>query len=201
MFFLFDLLGTWAFAAYGAHKAQKQGFDLFGITTIACLSALGGGTIRDLFLNVSPLYLSEPAYLAAIALGILFTLSPKNWLYQLKSPMLYIDAIGLVTFAYLGAEKAHQFGFSWLGFVFFAGITAVGGSILSDISMRRTPELFYQDFYAVPALLLGFLYFFLHPHINTPFGTVLLLSFIFFLRVLAIHYNIQLWKPKQKIIH
>lgn len=193
--FLLDLLGTWAFAAYGAHKAKQERFDLFGITTIAFISGLGGGTVRDLFLNASPAYLSEPLYIVAVILGVMFALLPNRIFQTAGKQMLLIDAIGLVTFAYLGAEKSVLAGYGLLGCIIFATMTAVGGSVLSDISMKKIPELFYQDFYATPALLLGGAYFFLQPQLSLWYVPLLLLFTIFLVRLLAIRYKVQLWKP------
>lgn len=190
-----DLLGTWAFAVYGAHKAKQQKFDLFGITTIAFVSGLGGGTVRDLFLNASPAYLSEPTYVIAVVLGIMFALLPIRYFTKASRFMLWIDAIGLVAFAYLGAHIALTEGYGLLGSMIFAAMTAAGGSVLRDIGMNQIPELFYQDFYATPALLLGAAHFFLRPILPLWYVPTLLMLFVFAIRLLAIRYNIQLWKP------
>ncbi len=190
-----DLLGTWAFAAYGAHRAKQLRFDLFGITTIAFISGLGGGTVRDLFLNTSPAYLTKPIYALVVLLGVAFALLPVTYFNKAKRAMLVVDAIGLVAFAYLGAEIARQSGYGLLGSMIFATMTACGGSVLRDISMNRTPELFYQDFYATPALLLGAIHFFLRPLLFHWYPPVLLLLSIFLIRLLAIRFNVQLWKP------
>ncbi len=197
MIYFLDLLGTWAFAAYGAHKAQRCRFDIFGISTIAFISGLGGGTIRDIFLNSSPAYLSKISYVVVVILGIVFALVFGKAFNRLSRFMLTIDAVGLVAFAYIGAEHAGIAGFGLLGSVFFATVTAVGGSLLRDISMQKIPEVFYQDFYATPAILLGCAYFLLKPFMQFWLTPAILLSVVFIIRMLAIHYKIQLWKPNE----
>ncbi len=191
-----NLLGIWSFAAYGAYKARGSRFDIFGIFTIAFLCGLGGGVIRDALLHETPIFLSSPSYVIAVFLGSVAGLVPQNIFQSFNRSMLAVDALGLGAFAYTGAERADHAGLGFIGIVFFATITAVGGSILRDVCMQKIPEIFYQDFYATPAIILGTLYFLLRPWISfwpIPFSLVF---FAFVVRMLAIHYKIQLWKPR-----
>ncbi|MBP9855706.1 MAG: trimeric intracellular cation channel family protein [Candidatus Pacebacteria bacterium] len=200
MIYTLDLLGILAFAFYGAYLAQRQGFDLFGIGVTALVSSLGGGTIRDLLLNDLPVYFINYLYILAVIGGVVLSILTYKKFTQLQNAILYIDAIGLVTFAFIGAEKASNVGLGLLGILFFATVSAVGGGILRDVMLGRVPEIFYQDFYATPALILGAGYYFLSSYLTTLFAVCVLLILVYLIRILAIYYKIQLWKPQKALL-
>lgn len=200
MIYTLDLLGILAFAFYGAYLAQRQGFDLFGIGVTALVSSLGGGTIRDLLLNDLPVYFINYFYILAVGVGIILSILTYKKFTQLQNTVLYVDAIGLVTFAFIGAEKANNIGLGLLGILFFATVSAAGGGILRDVMMGRVPEIFYQDFYATPALILGLGYYFLSGYLATLPGVIGLLTVVYLIRILAIYYKIQLWKPQKALL-
>jgi uncharacterized membrane protein YeiH len=196
LYFL-DLLGSFAFAVYGTYFSARRGFDIFGILVCATISALGGGTIRELLLNRLPGYFSDYNYFLVVILGIVFTLvfykQFKNERFNFY--MLSVDAIGLVTFAYIGASQAAYANLGLLGILMFSVLTAVGGGVIRDVIMGETPHIFYQDFYATPALLFGAGFYLAHDKINNPFVLYGLLIVVFVVRIIAIKKKSQLWKP------
>ena len=154
-----DLLGTFAFAVFGAYKALEKRYNLYGVLTCAALTALGGGTIRETLLHHLPRYFSDHTYLyitiaGAITAAVLYRRSRR-----LHRFMLVIDAIGLATFALIGAQKAGLAGLGLVGAVFFASLTAAGGGILTDILTHNRPKVFTDDLYILPAALAGALYY------------------------------------------
>lgn len=194
---ILDLIGSFAFAFYGATAALKQKYDIFGIFVCAFLTAVGGGTIRDMILNKTPFYLQDCSYLfviiAAVAIAIaLYKLFPRiEWLIQI------LDAVGLVVFAYIGVKKAESAHLGIAGIIFFAPLTAAGGGLLRDIAMNRTPAVLYTDFYAEPAILFAILYLFTEHWMDSPLLLTLLMFIIFVLRMLAVKYNFIFWIPNK----
>jgi len=196
--YILDLLGTLAFSIYGSYFALKKDFDIFGIFVCAFLTAVGGGTIRDLFLNVDPAYFSDHWYLIVISMGMAITIYLYHHFHRIKKFVRILDSIGLVTFAFIGASKAHLMGYETGALLFFAGITAVGGGVLRDLVLNEIPEIMYRDFYATIALLLGFIFALFPEEFSENFiwANILLIS-LFIVRIVIIIFNIHLWKPKK----
>ena len=195
MLYILDLIGTFAFAAYGAHLAQRKSFDIFGITVCAFLSAFGGGTLRDMILNRMPMYFVDSVYVLVTVIGVAFAVATYAYFAKMKRFLLALDAVGLVTFAYLGAYAADRAGLGIIGITLLATLTAVGGGILRDIAVKEVPLVFYYDLYATPAILLGFLYAIFRPWSVNIAGAYGLLVVIFCFRLLAIKYDWHLWRP------
>jgi uncharacterized membrane protein YeiH len=195
LLYAFDLIGTFAFAAYGAYLAARHEFDLFGIFTYACVSAFAGGTIRCLLLNQLPIYFTDSWYFLMIFLGIGFAILLFKHFSKIQKLMLSIDALGLVTFAFLGATAALQTNLGLIGVLIFSVLSAVGGGVCCDLLVRDIPRIFYRDFYATTALIVGIVCFFLKDHLTQPFVVDFILFSCFCLRLLAIKYRFTLWKP------
>lgn len=195
--YILDLLGVASFSFFGSYVALKNRFDLFGIFVCALLSGLGGGTLREVILGEVPIYLTDYNYLYAVAIGMIIAIFLFKNFHKIQNYFLYIDAIGLSTFAFIGAERANAFDLSGIAIVFFAVITAVGGGILRDIAVRETPYIFSKDFYATPAIILGFIYAIFRNDINNVIPSSGLIIGIFLLRIFAIRFKLKLWSRKQ----
>jgi uncharacterized membrane protein YeiH len=196
--YFLDLLGTFVFACYGSYYALKKDFDIFGILVCAFLTAVGGGTIRELILNHIPFYFFDMAYAEAILAGIAFTIIIFKHFHKINRFMLVLDAIGLVVFALIGASKAHEMSFGLFPIVFFATVTSVGGGLLRDMMLNDVPEIMYKDFYATVAILLGLSFWLGEKHVDSMVYLNLLIAVFFVLRVLVIYYGFGLWKPKDQ---
>ncbi len=195
MLYGLDLLGVFAFGLSGSYFGLVKKLDLFGIFICALLTGLGGGTLREMMLGHIPIYLTDPHYIIAAACGMgAALLLYKQWT-KAFSYFLIIDALGLATFAFIGAERADTLGLSAIAIVFFAVITAVGGGIMRDIALREIPYIFQNDFYATPALLLGILYVFLQDRVSPVTLTYGLILFIFLVRIVAIRFRLKVWAP------
>lgn len=192
---LFDYIGTFAFAVFGAYLALRKGYDIFGILSVAVVSALGGGTLRETLFNNLPVYFYEYGYWLAVFSGIVFAVVFYKKFSRIHRMMLAVDALGLVTFAYIGASRAAEEGLGFFAIITCAVLTAVGGGILRDVVMRETPIIFYQDFYASVAFLVGLRYFFLEESMNNPYVVYALLAAAFTVRLLSIRFGVTLWKP------
>ncbi len=193
--YILDLLGTTSFALVGAYAAIRHKYDIIGIIICGFLTAVGGSTIRSLLLVEQPVYFSDSSYLAVVVVGIALAIVFFRYLPKLQSVVLIIDAIGLATFAYIGAQVAVQHGLSTIMVVIMAAITAVGGGLLRDIAMREKPQIFYKDFYATPALLLGLVYV-LFPELQTaPVFIYGIIGMTIIVRLSAIRYAVEVWRP------
>jgi len=196
--YILDLLGTFTFAAYGAYIGQQKRFDIFGIFTCAFLTALGGGTIRELILGNTLFYFCDYNYVYAIILGTVFSIVIFGKFEKISRYMLVVDAIGLTTFALIGATRAAEAELGAFAVIFLATVTAVGGGLLRDVSIREVPQIFYRDFYASPAIFLGVVYSIFQQYMDRPLCVYALITCTFILRLLAIYFKIDLWGPRRK---
>lgn len=194
--YILDLIGTFAFAIYGSYFALRKNFDIFGISVAAFLTAVGGGTIREIIFNKTPFYFFDQNYLIAISLGIAFSLLFFKKFHLVNRVILFLDSIGLVAFAFIGASKANDLGLGIFGTAFFATLTAVGGGALRDLVSNKVPEIMHREAYASVAVLLGLSYgIFSNKVENIVFANGMLIFFLT-LRLFTAFKKINLWKPR-----
>jgi len=193
--YILDLIGTLTFAFYGAYIGIKKQFDIFGIFATAFLTAVGGGTLREILLNHIPGYFSNMHYIIAICIGIIFAIISYPLFSKINKYALIVDAIGLATFALIGAESALASNLGGFAIILFATVSAVGGGLLRDIAIAETPQIFYRDFYASPAIVLGILFVVFRNHIGISSVVYAILLASFILRLVAIYFRINLWGP------
>ena len=150
-----DLGGTFAFALNGALSAIRVArLDVVGVLTLGMVTALGGGIIRDVFIDaLPPATFSDWRYLVVAAAGSLIAFVFGWRLTRLSRPILVLDAAGLSLFAVTGASKALDFGVGAGQAVILGAITAVGGGTLRDVLTGRVPVVLRSELYAIPALL------------------------------------------------
>jgi uncharacterized membrane protein YeiH len=152
---ILNYFGIAVFAASGSIVGIRKGFDLFGIASLGVLTGVGGGVMRDVFLNVVPPTSIEhwpniTVCLAAVALTVPLA---KTFL-RMSRPVLVADAVGMGFFATAGAAIAVDHGASWFAAALLGMITAIGGGILRDVLAREVPLLMGpDDLYAVPAMI------------------------------------------------
>jgi len=196
--YILDLIGTFAFAIYGSYFALKEDFDIFGISVCAFLMAVGGGTLREVILGNIPFYFFDMNYIIIICLAIIFTIFIYKKFHRIKTFALILDSVGLVTFAFIGASKANQLGLGLLAIVCLAALSAVGGGIMKDLIINKIPEIMYRDFYTSVAVLLGFTYGIFQNYMNSLIWVNLLIISCLALRLIAVFFKINLWKPNIK---
>jgi uncharacterized membrane protein YeiH len=152
-----DLAGVAVFAISGALAAMQARLDLFGVLVLAAITAIGGGTLRDLLLGRHPIFwMRDTRYIKVIALTAMLTaLVASGWGQGLQSgnaALVMADTLGLALFALCGAEIAEEAGKPRLVVVLLGTITAAGGGVLRDLMTGQIPLLLRRDIYASAAI-------------------------------------------------
>ena len=195
-----DYLGTLAFAISGIRLAAGKGLDWFGAYVVGFVTAVGGGTIRDILLDIKPFWLVQPSYLIITALGLIFTIIFRRQVVRLNHSLFVFDAIGLGLFVVVGVAKSYAAGFPWWVAVIMGTVTGSFGGLLRDVLINETPLIFRTDFYASACVLGSIIYVLIGRYSSLPIEWVQFISAIsvFIFRVLAVVLHIQLptFNPK-----
>ena len=198
LLYALDLIGTAAFAASGAWAGVRRQMDLFGVLVLGVVTAIGGGTLRDLLLGDHPTFgLRDETYLylsLAVALIIFFWHRKLAFLHH---PLLYFDAVGLGTFVVIGTSKALAFNLGFLGSMLMGVMTATAGGVIRDVLSNQVPLILQKEVYASACLAGGLLLVLWNQTaLPQPLGALLAALAVISLRLLAIHYNWALPKAR-----
>lgn len=180
-------------AITGVLEAGRKPMDLFGVVLVALTSALGGGTIRDLLLDLHVFWVADQTYLvAAIAAGVATFVLVR--LARLPANLFLVpDALGLALFTIIGTQVALTQGVPWFVATFLGAVTGVFGGVLRDILCNEVPLVFAGELYAT-ASWAGAMVFIalLHQGIAGPVASLLAMAAIFLTRIAAIHWHLTL---------
>jgi uncharacterized membrane protein YeiH len=150
---VFDLIGVAVFAVSGALAAGRKRLDWVGVLVIAALTAIGGGTIRDVLLDRHPIFwIVEPTYLLVICVGTMATLAYVRLRPPPGNALLFADALGLALFSISGAQIAEGQGLSPIIVVLMGTITGVAGGVMRDVLCTEIPLILRRDIYATAAV-------------------------------------------------
>lgn len=186
-----DLIGTFAFGLSGGILAIRKGMDLFGVFVLAIVTAIGGGTTREVMLGNRELFIIyNPDYIVVILASAICAFIFYEKLLRVNSVILIFDAFGLGTFVCIGVSRALAVGVPLFGAVIVGLITSVVGGMLRDIIAKEMPMILVRDFYAMACLIGAITYAFLY-WIGLPETWVMLVSaaVVIILRLLAIRYH------------
>ena len=153
---LIDYAGTFAFAISGIRLASAKRFDWFGAYVVGLVTAIGGGTLRDLLLDVTPFWMLQPSYLIVTGLALIFVILLGKLVIRLHNTFFIFDAIGLGLFVVVGIEKSLTAGFPFWVAILMGMITGSAGGIIRDIFINEEPLIFRKDIYALACLFGGF---------------------------------------------
>ena len=200
--FIMEVIGTVAFAVSGALVAVRCGLDLFGVLLVGCITAVGGGIMRDVFLGKTPPSAFSNIYFLVIAVVtalVIFVISYFNakkfdsFNKRIESINNIFDAIGLAAFSVTGTEMACVAGFadSTIFCVAMGLLTGVGGGMIRDILVDKTPYVLKKHVYAVASILGSILYYFIRIYAGRTLGLLVAMPVVFLVRMLATKYH---WK-------
>jgi uncharacterized membrane protein YeiH len=175
-------------AMTAALAAGRRNMDWFGVCLLACVTALGGGTIRDIFLDHYPLYwVANPYVLLLICGAALVTIALARVVDRLRWPFLLLDGIGLVVFTIIGCNIGMEVGAHPLIVLVAGMVTGIFGGILRDVLCNDVPLVFRGELYATVSIVTGAIYYFgLAANIQPDVVILVAIAVGFPLRVLAI---------------
>ncbi|NTS77729.1 trimeric intracellular cation channel family protein [Catenovulum sp. SM1970] len=194
----FDLIGIAVFAISGTLMAYQRKMDGFGVIVLASVTAIGGGTIRDLLLDVPVFWLHDSAYIWAILLAAIMTIIWLNTHRQFPKLALEIaDALGLALFVVMGTKKALSLGVPDTTAIIMGTITGCFGGMLRDVLARQVPMILKKELYAICCILGACIYTFcinlaLSQQLSLILGFITVLSMR--LAALKWHWGLQVFK-------
>ncbi len=151
MLYWLDLFGVFVFALSGALAADRRGMDLFGFTVIALFTAIGGGTLRDIVLDVPVFWVTDATYLGVILMAAIVTWFADAIIDRAERWLVWADALGLSVFCVAGAAKAWAVTGSAPIAIAMGVVSAVFGGIVRDVVCNEIPLVLRQDIYATAA--------------------------------------------------
>lgn len=172
----------------GALAAGRRNMDIFGVAVIAFVTALGGGTVRDLILGRFPIgWTQHPEYVGMVILAGLLTVAVARYMFQLRRLFLLLDAMGLVAFSLIGCDVALGLGYPIPVVIMSGMITGICGGVLRDVLCNQVPVVFQRELYAMVSLVVCCLFLGLRAlEVNLALNTALSFAVGLTMRLLAI---------------
>ncbi len=194
-----DLLGTFAFALNGALTALRVArLDIVGVVTLGMITALGGGILRDVLLDLPPATFNDWRYLAVAAGGGLIAFVSGRRLERLNTPITVLDAAGLSLFAVTGAGKALELGLGPAQAALLGALTGVGGGTIRDVLIGQIPSVLSSGLYAIPALLGATAIVVMTAlDLDGPATAVGAAALCFLIRMVGVHFDLDAPMPPQ----
>lgn len=188
------LVGTFLFGISGALAAMRRNLDVFGISFIACISALGGSTIRDVLTGHYPLvWVQDSRYIMAALLGVGVALCLRKTLSGWQKIVFVVDTVGIGLFAIMGIQNCLDLGLSPGVAVLFGMVSTIGGSFLRDIICNEVPIIFRQELSATAVVVGGISYILLIKiGLSTWITAFVPIALIISIRLLSRKYKIAL---------
>ncbi|HET9333516.1 MAG TPA: trimeric intracellular cation channel family protein [Gemmatimonadota bacterium] len=193
--YLLDLIGVAVFAVSGALVAGRKQFDLLGVSVIATVTAIGGGTVRDVLLDRHPVFwIRDPTYLPVILAAAALTLLYARFRKPPRISLLVADALGLALFTISGAQIAEERNLPGIIVVLMGTITGTAGGLLRDVLSAEVPLLLRQtDLYATAAIVGATAYLLLQAAgLEPPNAALAGMATIVVLRLAAILWRLRL---------
>lgn len=188
---ILDFVGTFAFAISGIRLASAKQFDWFGAYVVGMATAIGGGTIRDLLLDVTPGWMIDPVYLICTGLALFWVIVFGKLLIHMHNTFFLFDTIGLALFTVVGVGKTIALGYPFWVAIIMGSITGAAGGVIRDVFINEIPLIFRKEIYAMACVLGGLVYWMCYYLKMEPYGCqVLGGATVFITRVLAVKYRI-----------
>ena len=191
---VFDYIGTLVFAISGTLTAANKRLDFFGATVIGFVTAVGGGTLRDMMLGDEPVaWMRTINYSLVIIVGVLITILFSKQVMKLRRTLFLFDTIGIAIFTIIGLNKALSFGIHPALAVMMGLTSAVVGGVIRDTLTNEVPLIFHKEIYATACIAGGLVYLLLLQfQVDELVNQSITIISIIVVRILAVHYNIAL---------
>jgi uncharacterized membrane protein YeiH len=195
IFYIIEILGTVAFAISGALTAMSKRLDPFGVFIIAFVTAVGGGTLRDIMIGQTPVWwMTRIDIVVVVTLGFALSVIFRKKLDKLRISLFLFDTIGLGVFTLFGLQKGIEFGLHPVICIALGTMTATFGGVIRDILCNEIPVIFRKQIYATICILGGMLFFAIkkldvHDDVNYLVTTTFIIAF----RLVAV---MKRWKLK-----
>lgn len=205
-----EVLGIISFASSGAILGIRKHMDPFGVCVLGCVTALGGGIIRDVILGLTPPSMFKaPSYtIIAIVVSILLfvivymkrDMMKTTWGVLFDKAVAICDAAGLGIFTIVGIRTALEAGYTQRFLLLFVAlVTGIGGGLIRDILAMSKPYVLTKHIYALACLAGAACYIIILPYVGDLTGTIISASLVIIIRLLAMHYRWNLPRVKGKI--
>jgi uncharacterized membrane protein YeiH len=174
-----------------AASDKKHHHDIFSVFFTGFITAIGGGTIRDVTLGAYPVaWIKDINYLFAVFAGVLFTLIFRRYIIRLSRTLSLFDTIGMAIYVVLGVQKSIAFEVNALAAVILGMISGIFGGVIRDTLLNEIPLIFRKEMYATPCLL-GSLFFVIlnFLHVEEQVNFILSVAFIILFRLMATRYH------------
>ena len=190
---IIDYIGTFAFAISGIRLAAAKNFDWFGAYVVGFVTAVGGGTLRDLMLDVTPFWMEHVSYVIVTALALVFVLIFRKYVVRLDNTFFIFDAVGIALFTVVGVEKGIAARFPiWVNII-MSTITGAAGGMFRDIFINEVPLIFRKEIYAMACLSGGVVYYLcVWVGMNTVATQIIAAVSVILVRILSVHFRISL---------
>ena len=189
-----DLASTFVFALVGARIAADKGLDYGGIAFIAAVASVSGGTLRNIFLGLKPVWISDPYITIAVISAVIITLVFRR-VTRIGKTLLVMDTFGLAIATISGAQLAITEQVSWLASVILGVITAVTGGLLRDVLCQVEPVLLHRETIGTSSLIGAITFVSLNQfEIDQSLSAVIGASMVIFTRFISIYFDLHLPK-------
>ena len=189
-----DILGTFSFAVSGAFFAMEKKLDPFGVLILAFVTAIGGGTLRDIMIGNLPVgWLRNETATIVIFIGAIGSMFFGQWLKKITATLFLFDALGLGLFTIIGIEKGMELHFSTGVCIALGTITASFGGVIRDVLLNNVPLVFRKEIYALASIIGGLVYYLLKQSaLHDDAAKIICILLILVIRLLAVKYKLSL---------
>lgn len=188
-----EFLGTFAFAISGIRWAAYKRFDWFGGYVVGLATAIGGGTIRDVMLGVTPFWMTNSIYLICTAVALLTVIVFKKSIVRFANTWFLFDTLGLALFTVAGLQKTLIEGFPFWVAIIMGCITGAAGGVIRDVLINEVPLIFRKEIYAMACIIGGLAYYICNRlHFPPEFSVAACFIIVVAVRLTAVKMHISL---------
>jgi len=190
---IIEFLGTFAFAISGIRHAAAKHFDWFGGFVCGIAVAIGGGTIRDVMLGVTPFWMTSSVYIICTVMAQVFVIVFARSLKRIDNTWFFFDTLGLALFTIVGMQKTLDCGHPYWVAIIMGCITGSAGGVIRDVLLNNVPVIFQKEIYAMASILGGLVYWgLIKLHCDMNIAVVVAFAIVCATRLLAVKYHISL---------